>query len=119
MRTVLLGLACYGCVAAQDAHSKTSLEGRVTNLAGKPLGLATIALVGNNRTATQPLPPAYRTTSNSDGVYAFEGVEPNTYRIFVQRTGYLDFVYRQADGKVICPIAEGEKKRIDIAMTAE
>jgi Carboxypeptidase regulatory-like domain len=116
MRTALLTLLACLCALAQE---KARVDGRVTNTTGKPLPRATIALVGNNRTSSQPLPPAYRTTSNPDGTYAFDDVEPNTYRIFVQRTGYLDFVFTQPDGKVICPLAEGEHKQIDIKMTAE
>jgi len=116
MRTALLTLLTAACALAQE---KARVDGRITNTAVKPLPRATIALVGNNRTPAQPLPPAYRTTSNPDGTYAFEAVEPNTYRIFVQRTGYLDFVFTQPDGKVICPLTEGEHKQIDIKMTAE
>ena len=119
MRTALWTLLVCTYAIAQESHPKARVDGRVTNTAGKPLARATIALVGNNRTAALPLPPAYRTTSNPDGAYALDDVEPNTYRIFVQRTGYLDFVFTQVDGKVACPIAEGEHKKLDIKMTAE
>jgi len=103
---------------AQNPPPKTGVEGRVTNTAGKPLSQATIALVGNNRTAAVPMPPAYRTTSNADGTFIFEDVEPNTYRIFVQRTGYLDFFYIQPDGRVALPIAAGDRVKVQVKMTA-
>jgi len=117
-RAALLALIVCRPGAAQDAAPKTAVEGRVTNTAGKPLNHATVALVGNNRTSAAPLPPAYRTTSNADGAFVFEDVEPNTYRIFAQRSGYLDFVYLEPDGKVAVPISEGEHKKIQIRMTA-
>ena len=117
-RAALLALVVCRPGATQDAAPKAGVEGRVTNTAGKPLNHATVALVGNNRTSAAPLPPAYRTTSNPDGAFAFEDVEPNTYRIFVQRPGYLDFVYLEPDGKVAVPISEGERKKIQVRMTA-
>jgi hypothetical protein len=117
-RTVILAVALHTPGWGQPAEPKARVEGRVTNTAGKPLSQATIALVGNNRTAAAPLPPAYRVTSDSDGVFTFNDVEPNAYRLFVQRPGYLDFVYIQPDGKVSFSIADGERKKIDLKMTA-
>jgi hypothetical protein len=117
-RAALLTLTFFGACFAQVTPPKARVEGRVINQAGQPLGSATVALVGNNRTPEAPLPPAYTTTSSAAGDFAFEGVEPNTYRLFAQRAGYLEFVFTQPDGRVVIPIAEGERKSVEVKMTA-
>ena len=89
------------------------------NQAGQPLNNATVALVGNNRTPAAAIPPAYRATSNAAGEFVFEDVEPNVYRLFAQHTGYLEFVFTQPDGRVVIPIALGERKSIEVKMTAQ
>jgi len=94
------------------------VTGRVANQAGDPLGKANVTLTGNNRTSQTALPPTYTTTSDSSGTFAFEGIEANTYRLLVQRPGYLDFAYVQPDGRVIIPIADGERKNFDVKMVA-
>ncbi len=88
----------------------------MVNQAGDPLSNATIALVGNNRTPAAPLPPSYTTTSNAAGGFVFEDVEPNTYRLFARHTGYLEFVFTQPDGKVVIPIARGDRKNLEVKM---
>jgi protocatechuate 3,4-dioxygenase beta subunit len=95
------------------------VEGRVINQAGKPLNNTTVALVGNNRTPAAALPPAYSTTSNATGDFVFEDVEPNTYRLFAQHTGYLEFYFTQPDGTVSIPVAQGDRKSIEVKMTAQ
>jgi len=78
-----------------------------------------VALVGNNRTPAGALPPAYSTTSNTAGDFVFENVEPNTYRLFAQRTGYLEFFFANPDGTVVIPMAPGDRKNIEVKMTAQ
>jgi Carboxypeptidase regulatory-like domain len=119
LRIALLTLAFFGSCFAQVAAPKARVDGRVTNQSGQPLSNATIALVGNDRTQAAALPPAYNTTSDAAGGFSIDEVEPNTYRLFVQRTGYLQFVFAQPDGKVVMPIALGEHKSIEIKMTAQ
>jgi protocatechuate 3,4-dioxygenase beta subunit len=89
------------------------------SLAGKPLNHATITMFGNGWTDTSPMPPSYRTTSNVDGLFSIQDVEPNAYRIFVDRAGYLSFVYTQANGAVSHPISEGEHMKIEVKLTAQ
>ncbi|MGZ4789793.1 MAG: carboxypeptidase regulatory-like domain-containing protein [Terriglobales bacterium] len=89
------------------------------NQAGKPLSSATVAMLGNNRTPTAPLPPAYSTTSDANGAFSFPDVEPNTYRLFAQRTGYLEFVFANPDGTVVIPMAQGDRKSIEVKMTPQ
>jgi len=91
----------------------------VINQADKPLSNATLALLGNNRTPAAPLPPAYNTTSDANGAFSFPDVEPNTYRLFAQRSGYLEFIFANPDGTVVIPMAAGQQKSIELKMTAQ
>ena len=116
-RIALLTLAC-SCFA-QTAPPKTRVEGRVINQAGKPLNNATVVLLGNNRTTAAPLPPSYTATSDAGGIFSFPDVEPNVYRLFAQRTGYLEFFFANSDGTVVIPLALGEWKSIEVKMTPQ
>jgi protocatechuate 3,4-dioxygenase beta subunit len=117
-RAAFLTFTLFGNCFGQAAPPKGRVEGRVINQAGQPLANATVALVGNNRTAEAPLPPAYTSTSDATGDFSFEDIEPNTYRLFAQRSGYLEFVYTLPDGRVVIPVAEGERRNIEVKMTA-
>ena len=117
-KILLLTLAFAGLCIGQVAPPKVRIDGRVMNQAGQPLSNATVALEGNDRTHGSLRPPVYTTTSRADGGFVFEGIEPNSYRLFVQRTGYLTFVYSRPEGNVNMPIAEGERKTIEVKMTA-
>jgi protocatechuate 3,4-dioxygenase beta subunit len=117
-KSLLLTLAFAGLCIGQVAPPKARVDGRVINQAGLPLSNATVALEGNDRTHGALRPPVYTTTSRTDGGFVFEGIEPNSYRLFVQRTGYLTFVYSRPEGNVNMPIAEGERKTIEVKMTA-
>ncbi len=116
-RMALLTLAC-SCLA-QVAPPEGRVEGRVVNQAGSPLGNATLALMGNNRTPAGSPPPMYSTTSNANGDFAFPAVEPNNYRLFVQCTGYLDYYFIWPDGKVVIPVAAGEQKTVEVKLTPQ
>ncbi len=117
LAALLAVLLCSTCFS-QVAPPKTGVSGRITNQAGDPLGKANVTLTGNNRALQTGIPPTYTTASDSSGTFTFEGIEANTYRLVVQRPGYLDFFYSQADGTVIIPIADGEQKHIDVKMIA-
>jgi hypothetical protein len=118
-KIVLLALTFFSFCFAQPGPRKAHVEGRVINQAGNPLNKATVTLVGNDRTPAAALPPAYTAASDASGAFVFEGIEPDTYRLFAQRTGYLEFVFTQPDGRVVIPIAEGERKNIEVKMTAQ
>lgn len=117
-KSLLLTLAFAGPCFGQVAPPKARVDGRVINQAGQPLSNATVALEGNDRTHGALRPPVYTTTSRADGGFVFEGIEPNSYRLLVQRPGYLAFVYSRPEGNVNMPIAEGERKTIEVKMTA-
>ena len=104
----ILALACAVSGPAQPAPTQARVAGHVLNQAGEPLRNATVALVGNNPTPAAPFPSSYTATSSAAGEFAFEKVEPNRYRLFVQRAGYLEFIYSEPDGSVSMPIAQGQ-----------
>jgi len=114
---MVLMVALAALTLVQDSPPQAVVEGRVANSAGAPLANATVALLGNNRTPAGA-PPSYRATTDASGAFTIEAVEPNTYRLFVQRTGYLEFVYQEPDGKVAVSIAGDEHKKVAIKMTA-
>lgn len=117
-KRAFLILVAATCGWAQPAPAPARVSGVVRNHAGEPLAHATVALVGNNATPGAPLAPGYEATSGSDGAFAFENVEVNSYRLFVQRRGYLEFIYEEPDLKVSFPIASGQQKTVEVRMTA-
>jgi hypothetical protein len=75
-----------------------SMEGTVYNaLGGTPLRKATVNL---NRQNGGPMPQGargnYSGTSDASGHYAISGIEPGTYRVNVNHTGYLGMAYNPA-----------------------
>jgi protocatechuate 3,4-dioxygenase beta subunit len=72
-----------------------SMEGQVSNaLGGTPLRKATVFL---NRQNGGPIPSGARTnysaTTDATGRYIITGIEPGTYRISAEHTGYLNMQY--------------------------
>jgi hypothetical protein len=103
----------------QAPPPKGRIDGRVLNSAGNPLSKSTLALLADNSAPGHPIPPFFTTTTAQDGSYVFEDVEPNTYRLFVQRTGYLEFVFAEPDGRVGIKMSAGQQRTIEIKMTAQ
>jgi hypothetical protein len=72
-----------------------SLEGTVYNaIGGTPLRKATVNLNRQNGGAMpQGARGNYSGTSDASGHYAITGIEPGTYRVNVNHTGYLGMSY--------------------------
>ncbi|HZS55034.1 MAG TPA: carboxypeptidase-like regulatory domain-containing protein [Bryobacteraceae bacterium] len=72
------------------------LQGRVTNaLTGEPLKKAAVRLT-RQMTVTTDSPTAqqgYSTTSEADGSFKIENIEPGNYHLSGNRSGYLDTQY--------------------------
>jgi protocatechuate 3,4-dioxygenase beta subunit len=119
LKSLFSALVLYALGLGQAQSPKARIEGRVINMAGKPLSKATLALVANNNSPAHPIPPVFTTTSSADGSYVFEAIEPNTYRLFVQRAGYMDFVFTQPDSRVVIELAAGQQQTMEIKMTAQ
>lgn len=72
-----------------------AIEGQVLNaVSGEPLKKASLALM---RTDISPgeamLPNSYGTTSDAQGKFAMKDIEPGTYRLLVNRNGYVSMMY--------------------------
>src|ERR1700757_948767 len=79
---------------------KASLEGSVIKEpGGEPLKKAIIEMIGEN----QEQSGNFTATSDQDGHFKVTGIEPGRYRLFVERTGYLevDDKRRQSSGIVL------------------
>ena len=85
-----------GLCAAQQ--SKGSIAGTVTSTAGEPLKNASVRLQGQG-SAQMVGPPVYTATSDAQGSFSFDNVDPGRYTLVVQRTGYLP-AFAPASGRV-------------------
>jgi protocatechuate 3,4-dioxygenase beta subunit len=110
-------LALAVCVAALMARApaqspattskeppKASLEGSVIKEpGGEPLKKAIIEMIGEMTGENQEQSGNFTATSDQDGHFKVTGIEPGRYRLFVERTGYLevDDKHRQSSGIVL------------------
>src|SRR5882724_10010075 len=75
---------------------KSKVEGRVTSLAtGEPVRKATLRLRG---TMTGPTTnaadvPAYQSTTDNEGKFLFEDIEPGRYTLMAERAGFVRQTY--------------------------
>jgi protocatechuate 3,4-dioxygenase beta subunit len=74
-------------LAAQD--SRCTVEGMVVNAStGEGLRRAVVTLRRTDSTRNQAIPLNYTAPTDSEGKYAFTGVEPGTYLLSAERTGF-------------------------------
>jgi protocatechuate 3,4-dioxygenase beta subunit len=106
VRTVVVCLAAVCCGLAQ-APEKCAIRGRVVNAAtGAPLKRASVWVEpfsptrGANGTAAVSGPNA---TTDAEGRFALENVEPGSYLLSARRSGYLDQGYGAAEPDVVGP----------------
>jgi protocatechuate 3,4-dioxygenase beta subunit len=95
--------------AAAKDPSQASLEGKVIKEpAGEPIKKAIIEMIGEN----QEEGGNYTATSDPEGHFMIAGIRPGRYRIFVERTGYIevDAKRRHSDGVVLSLDAGQELK---------
>jgi protocatechuate 3,4-dioxygenase beta subunit len=114
MRFVLLLIAavCF----AQPARDKSGISGRVVSAAsGAPLKKAQVWLEpfapARGVNTAPAVPPA---TTDAEGRFSVQGVEPGTYLLNARRSGYLDQGYGAAAPQVVgapIEIGAGETKR--------
>jgi hypothetical protein len=107
------------------------LTGRVLNaLTGEPLKKATVRLTKNvnGRTpasgASQPQgPQGYTTTSETDGNFKIENIEPGDYRLSGDRSGYLNTQYGAKSvgrqGSTITLLPGQQLTNISLALTPQ
>jgi hypothetical protein len=99
-------ILCFLCLpldAQSPAPSENAggarVEGRVTSVTGDPLRKATVRLQGTQPGAPvngQVLPINYSSSSDTDGNFIFEDVDPGRYFLSAERTGFLHANYGTA-----------------------
>jgi len=115
---VLLFANAVGQVAAGSQRApRAAVEGIVTKDPGaEPVKKALIELIAEDQTTAGD----YTAVSGTDGVFRIEGVLPGRYRLFAERTGYLEFEkhHPRSEGRVLT-LAEGQElKGIQIRLQA-
>ena len=86
MTHVLLALLISTLAAAQ---TQARIEGQVTNAAGGILSKATLRLQGANPSKSTN----YAAESDASGNFVFENVEPGSYTLSAERSGYVRGLY--------------------------
>lgn len=80
-------------VAAPDPGKKAVIEGKVLRLSGEPLPKATVHLRSVTAAPSGPFtasaPTGYVVTSDSNGSFLFDNIDPGRYVLSAERTGYL------------------------------
>jgi protocatechuate 3,4-dioxygenase beta subunit len=106
-------LICCATLLAQSPSTgqlSARIEGRVTNLAGEPVAKASVRLRWNSPSQPGRLPPVYTTSSDPDGNFAFESIDPGMYQLTVERVGYLIVFYApSAGGPYSFGVAPGQR----------
>jgi len=69
-----------GSVLAQDVQTKGFIGGTITDAAGAAVPGATVTVTGQTGTRTA--------TTNEDGIFRIENLEPGTYNVRVEQTGF-------------------------------
>lgn len=100
------GLLCAALAAAQqlptpspqpsvqpDPKDSAGIEGRTLNVAGQPVRKANLTLRPMDmKPGDTPVQP-YAATSDAEGKFAFEVVEPGRYQLWAERPGYMRQAY--------------------------
>ncbi len=115
--TLFVSLVCaVVCIAQQSNVSCCSITGRLTNkVTGAPVRKAKI-----NISRVSPNGFSRETASDVNGNFAFAAIPAGLYRLFVQRDGFISFVYgaRGPDrpGKPLALSAGGSAESLNIAL---
>ena len=123
MLSACLVLLLAATVVGQSAASapgvtgRARVEGLVTkDPQGEPVKKALIELIAENQSEGG----AYTAVSGPDGLFQIEGIAPGRYRLFVERTGFLevDKHHTRSDGRVLTLTGGQELKDLRIRLQA-
>jgi len=112
----LLGASALGQSAPAKA-GRAVISGVVTkDPSGEPVKKALIELIAENQAAGGD----YTAISGADGVFVIEGIAPGRYRLFAERTGFLEVDKHRprSDGRVLALTAGQELKDLNIRLEA-
>jgi hypothetical protein len=111
------GLAQSSSGSIAKPASRALLEGIVTKEpGGEPVKKALIELIAENQAEGGD----YTAVSGADGMFHMEGIIPGRYRLFTERTGFLegDKHHTRTDGRVLTLAAGQEVKDVRIRLQA-
>jgi hypothetical protein len=115
--TVLLVASAVSQRPASNPKPRATIEGIVTkDPGGEPVKKALIELIAEDQTTAGD----YTAISGTDGVFRVEGILPGRYRLFAERTGFLEFEKRhpRSEGRVLT-LGEGQElKGLQIRLQA-
>ncbi len=126
MKPVLacLAIVLVGAIAAAQIPSNAArpastavIEGIVTKEPDRePVKKAVIELIAESQTEGGN----YTAVTGADGVFRIEGIVPGRYRLFAERTGFLesDKHHTRSDGRVLTLASGQELKDLQIRMQA-
>src|SRR5258708_13282920 len=104
LRLVILLHAAGGAAQtpgdAERTAGRAAIEGLVTkDPGGDPVKKALIELIAENQTEGGD----YTAVTGSDGMFHIDGIVPGRYRLFTERTGFLevDKHHSRSDGRVL------------------
>lgn len=100
-----------------DAPKRAAVEGVVTKEPGsEPVKKALVELIAEN----QAQGGDYTAVSSGDGTFRIENVLPGRYRLFVERTGFLDTdkSHQRSEGRVLALSAGQELKNVNVRLEA-
>jgi hypothetical protein len=100
LKAAFLAVISAAVCHAQTTQPKGSVSGTVVSTAGEPLKGATLRLQGQPPPNTSTTPPspmqAYAASSDAQGNFTFEDLDPGRYTLSSERIGYLKRIIRRA-----------------------
>src|SRR5579864_3555742 len=100
MRLALAALVCSAVAAAQAPPARSRIEGKVVSPVGVSLSKATLRLQAMKPASdSEPRPSgsgasqSYTGETDASGNYVFENIEPGSYSLFAERSGYVRGLY--------------------------
>ena len=96
--TSALLMAGISCLAQQTQTPPGSITGVVTSAAGQPLKNALLHLQPWSTGSPGQASSAYSTSTDAQGSFLFENLDPGRYNLSAERTGYLRATY-SANGR--------------------
>jgi hypothetical protein len=109
LKVVLLALISTAVCSAQTsstAQQKGSIAGTVTNSAGEPLKSATLRLQNTGARGPQQ-PQVYAASSDAQGNFTFDDLEPGRYTLSSEKAGYLRATYTDSSKSATLDLTSG------------
>jgi len=113
----LLGAFTLAQSSAGKPARRAVIEGMVTkDPGGEPVKKALIELIAENQAEGGD----YAAVSSADGAFHIEGIVPGRYRLFTERTGFIevDKHHTRTEGRILTLVSGQELKDVQIRLQA-